>query len=274
MRYSDDLLLNTVMCSLIIFGGIGFPVVYDLQTWFAKRKEKRVRLSIQTKTVLMTTVILIVSGALMFAFLERQALGEAQSLKHRILAPVFQSITCRTAGFNTVDIASLRDATLAIMIFLMFFGASPGSCGGGVKTTTLALIAMFTFSRIRRRHRVNIFKKSVPSETVTRSVSLILVSIGIIGAVLFLLLVGDSANGREVIGHHGSFLSYLYETISAFGTVGLSMGVTPELSAWGKFWIIFMMIIGRVGVLTFSYIIVGTGTTNGFEYSQENLMIG
>jgi len=274
MRYRDDLLLNIVMCSLIIFGGIGFPVLYDLQSWLVSRKEKRVRLSIQTKTVLCTTLILIVSGALMFAFLERQALMEAQSLPHCILAPVFQSITCRTAGFNTVDIASLKDATLAMMIFLMFFGASPGSCGGGVKTTTLALIAVFTHSRMRRRHRVNIFRKSIPAETVTRSVSLILVSIGIIGTVLFLLLVGDSANGREVQGNHGFFLSYLYETVSAFGTVGLSMGVTSNLSAWGKFWIIFMMIIGRVGVLTFSYIIVGAGTTNGIEYSEENLMTG
>jgi len=259
---------------LIVVGGIGFPVLYDLQSWFERRKEKRVRLSIHTKTVLMTTAILIASGALMFAFLERQALGNAQSLLHRILAPLFQSITCRTAGFNTVDIAALKDATLAMMIFLMFFGASPGSCGGGVKTTTLALLTAFTLSRVRKRRRVNMFKKSIPSETVTRSVSLILVSIGIICVVLFLILLGDSASGHEVVGPRRSFLVYLFETVSAFGTVGLSMGVTPALKTWGKCWIILMMIIGRVGVLTFSYIIVGTGTTNGVEYSEENLMVG
>ena len=274
VRYSDNLLLNMTVCSLIVVGGIGFPVLYDLQSWFEKRKERRVRLSIQTKTVLMTTAILIASGALMFAFLERQALGNAQSLPHRILAPLFQSITCRTAGFNTVDIASLKDATLAMMIFLMFFGASPGSCGGGVKTTTLALLTAFTLSRVRRRRRVNMFKKSIPTETVTRSVSLILVSIGIICVVLFLILLGDSASGHEVVGPRRSFLVYLFETVSAFGTVGLSMGVTPALKTWGKCWIILMMIIGRVGVLTFSYIIVGTGTTNGVEYSEENLMVG
>ena len=274
VRYSDNLLLNTTVCSLIMVGGIGFPVLYDLQSWFERRKEKRVRLSIQTKTVLMTTLILIASGALMFAFLERQALGNAPSLAHRILAPLFQSITCRTAGFNTVDITSLRDATLAMMIFLMFFGASPGSCGGGVKTTTLALLTAFTVSRVRRRRRVNMFKKSIPSETVTRSVSLILVSIGIIGVVLFLILVGDFAGDPKVTGPQRSFLVYFFETVSAFGTVGLSMGITPELKTWGKCWIILMMILGRVGVLTFSYIIVGTGTTNGIEYSEENLMIG
>ena len=118
------------------------------------------------------------------------------------------------------------------------------------------------------------FKKSIPTETVTRSVSLILVSIGIIGVVLFLILVGDSARGNEVFGPRRSFLVYLFETVSAFGTVGLSMGITPELNTWGKCWIILTMIIGRVGVLTFSYIIVGTGTTNGVEYSEENLMVG
>ena len=274
VRYSGNLLLNTTVCSLIVAGGIGFPVLFDLQSWFEKRKEKRVRLSIQTKTVLMTTLVLIASGALMFAFLERQNLGNAQALPHRILAPLFQSITCRTAGFNTVDIASLKDATLAMMIFLMFFGASPGSCGGGVKTTTLALLTAFTVSRVRRRRRVNMFKKSIPTETVTRSVSLILVSIGIIGLVLFLILVGNLAGNHEGGAPRRSFLVYFFETVSAFGTVGLSMGITPALKTWGKCWIILMMIVGRVGVLTFSYIIVGTGTTNGIEYSEENLMIG
>ncbi|MFH1135362.1 MAG: TrkH family potassium uptake protein [Pseudomonadota bacterium] len=273
-RYSHNFPLNATICSLIVAGGIGFPVVFDIQSWFARRGEKRVRLSIQTKSVLATTLVLIVFGALMFAFLERQTLGASPSLAQRLLVPVFQSITCRTAGFNTVDIAALKDATLAMMIFLMFFGASPGSCGGGVKTTTLALLAAFTISRMRRKRRVNMFNKSIPGETVTRSMSLILVSIGIIGLILFLILVGDSAGGRGADGPPRLFLAYFFETVSAFGTVGLSMGVTPQLSAWGKSLIILMMIIGRVGVLTFAYIIVGAGATNGVEYSEENLMVG
>jgi len=274
VRYSDNILLNVTICSLIVTGGIGFPVLYDFQMWLKKRKNQRARLSIQTKAVLLTTMVLIVSGALMFGLLERSAPGEMQTFGHRFLTSIFQSITCRTAGFNTVDIASLKDATIAMMIFLMFVGASPGSCGGGFKTTTLALLAAFTASRIRRKRRVNIFKKSIPNETVTRSVSLILVSFGIIGLVLFMLLVGDSASGHVVTNSHGSFLAYLFETVSAFGTVGLSMGVTQDLTTWGKCWIILMMIIGRVGVLAFAYIIVGTGTQNGAEYSEENLMVG
>lgn len=275
MRYSNNLFFNATLCALIVVGGIGFPVLYDLQCWVKSPKHQRYRLSIQTKTVLMTTLILIVSGAFMFAVLEKPPLlREGQSLWRHILAPIFQSITCRTAGFNTVDIASLKSATLAMMIFLMFFGASPGSCGGGVKTTTLALLAAFTVSRIRRRRRVNLFKKSVPSETVTRSVSLVLVSIGLICFVLFMILVDNAIEGHQFNNSQGAFLTIFFETVSAFGTVGLSMGVTPELSLWGKCWIIVMMVIGRVGVLTFSYIIVGTGAANGIEHSEENLMIG
>ena len=274
VRYSDSLLLNVTICGLIVIGGIGFPVLYDLQSWFSNRKQRRLRLSIQTKTVLVTSLGLIASGALMFAFLERDSIGGSGPFLHRLLTPVFQSITCRTAGFNTVDIASLKEATLTLMIFLMFIGASPGSCGGGVKTTTLALLATFTLSRVRRKKRVNLFKKSVPNETVTKSVSLVLVSIAIICIVLFLILLGESATGRDVACPRGAFLSYLFETVSAFGTVGLSMGVTPELGFWEKGLIIFTMIIGRVGVLTFSYIIVGAGMNTGVEYSEENLMIG
>ena len=274
MRYSDSYLLNTTICLLIVMGGIGFPVLYDIQCHLKYRKHKRSRLSVQTKVVLLTTFILIVAGALMFSILEHSVLEHTPSTAYRILTPLFQSITCRTAGFNTVDIASLNYATLFMMIFLMFFGASPGSCGGGIKTTTLALLAAFTTSRIRRLRRVNIFKKSIPNETVTRSVSLVLTAIGIIGIVLFLILAGDSIGGSMATSHDEPFLAYLFETVSAFGTVGLSMGLTPDLSLWGKSWIVLTMIIGRVGVLTFSYIIVGTSTFNGVEHSEENMMIG
>ena len=274
VRYSADPLLNLTICGLIVLGGIGFPVLYDLQSWFSTRQKRRVRLSVQTKTVLATSAVLIVSGALMFAFLERQAMGESQSWSHRILTSLFQSVTCRTAGFNTVDIASLKDATLFMMIFLMFFGASPGSCGGGVKTTTLAILVAFTVSRVRRRRRVNMFKKSIPTETVNRSVSLVLLSMGIIGLVLFLILLGDCAGGHEAICLQRTFLAYFFETVSAFGTVGLSMGVTPALGLWGKGLIVSMMIVGRVGVLAFAYVIVGAGATNGVEYSEENMMVG
>jgi trk system potassium uptake protein len=274
MRYSDSLLLNAAMCALIVVGGIGFPVLYDLQSWARTGRKQRVRLLVHTKTVLLTTLFLIIGGALMFASLEYHSLPTTHSVLHRFLVSIFQSITCRTAGFNTVDITSLSEATLALMTFLMFFGASPGSCGGGVKTTTLALLAAFTVSRVKRRRRVNMFKKSIPNEAVNRSISLLLVSFGVIALVLFMLLVGEPPEASRGPTQDGLFLPYLFETVSAFGTVGLSMGVTSALSTWSKCWIVLMMILGRVGVLTFSYIIVGTGVANGIEYSEESVMIG
>jgi trk system potassium uptake protein TrkH len=174
-----------------------------------------------------------------------------------------------------VDISALNEATLLMMIFLMYFGASPGSCGGGVKTTTLAIAVTFAVSRMRGRRRVNMYRKSLPEETVTRSVSLMLISGGMIVAILFMLLLGDCIGDRNPMScQRGSFLAYLFETVSAFGTVGLSMGITEELSTWGKAWIILMMLVGRLGVLTFSYIIAGTRATKGIEYSEENIMIG
>lgn len=272
--WRGDGLINLAICLLIIFGGIGFPVIYELQSRLAHPRH-RARLSIHAKTVLITTGALIAGGALMIAVLERAMVTDsAVPLAGRLLAPLFQSVTSRTAGFNTVDIAALDEATLALIIFLMFFGASPGSCGGGVKTTTLAVITAFTVSRIRRCARVNLFHKSLPPDTVGRSIALILVAVAAVALVLFMLLAGEAIHEQVHAAAHPSFLAYLFETVSAFATVGLSMGVTPLLSLWGKAWIILTMIVGRVGVLTFAYVIVGAGAVNGIQYAEENLMTG
>lgn len=274
MRYDGNLLLNFSICGLIVAGGIGFTVLYDIQSWFTNRARQRTRLSVHTRTVLWTTLVLILVGAGVFGFLEWSAAGENSVWSERLLTSVFQSITCRTAGFNTVDISALQDATLTMMIFLMFIGASPGSCGGGVKTTSLALLAAYALSRMRGARRVNLCRKSVPEETVNRSISLILLSITIIGVVLFMILMGSTGAGRDGTDVEGTFRDYFFETVSAFGTVGLSTGVTPHLNLWCKCWIILMMIVGRVGVLTFSYIIIRTRAMHGIEYSEENLMVG
>jgi trk system potassium uptake protein TrkH len=269
--FGDSYLLNFTICMLIVTGGIGFSVLYEFKNWIKLRKKKRFRFSVQTRIVLLTTAILIVGGTVWLFILERQGILDGKSPAYQFLVALFQSITCRTAGFNTVDISALNEATIAMMLVLMFFGASPGSCGGGVKTTTLALLTATTITRIKRMQRVNLFKKSIPDETVRRASTLIIVSIGIIGMVLFMILSEGAITGRSL---GGEFLPYLFEVVSAFGTVGLSLGVTADLSVWGKFWIVITMIIGRVGILTFSYIIIGTNPTNGFERAEENMMIG
>jgi trk system potassium uptake protein TrkH len=274
LRYSGNIIVNATICSLIVLGGIGFPVVHNLQVKFRLRKIQRLKLDVQTKTVLITTAILIFSGAVMFWILEHAHILGGKSAAESALEALFQSITCRTAGFNTVDIGALNEATLTVMIILMFFGASPGSCGGGVKTTTVAVIAAFTWSRIRRKRRVNMFKKSIPPDTVNKSISLVLVCIGLIGAILFLILADTSIITGMGTKCENRFLAFLFESVSAFGTVGLSMNLTPLLSTWAKSWICLLMLIGRVGILTFAYIIVGTGIVSGVEYAEENIMIG
>jgi trk system potassium uptake protein TrkH len=271
--YHNSILLNTTISLLIVLGGLGFPVLYELLN-LLRTKSRQNRLSIQAKTVFLTSFVLIISGALLFGLLEYRKTAADHSPGSIVLTSLFQSITARTAGFNTVDIAGIKDVTAALLLFLMFIGASPGSCGGGVKTTTLAILAASSVSRMKGRKRVNLYRRSIPEDTVSRALILIVISLSIISAVFFLTLAVSDGVEAAVIEQRGAFLPFLFEIVSAFGTVGLSMGITPLLNIWGKLLITITMIIGRVGVLTFSYILTGTATTNGIEYSQENIMIG
>ena len=270
MDARGSVVLNATVCGLIVLGGIGFPVVYELYRRGVLREKGKV--SIQTKSVVVTTVSLIVAGVLIILVSERtlvSSMGWAKGL----LTAIFQSVTCRTAGFNTLDIASLNTATLLFMMFLMLVGASPGSCGGGMKTTTFAVLAAFSWSRLMRYKCVNLFGKTVPEDTVTKSISVLVFSLTAICIAVFLILFLDPEHGSRTEGNR-QFLSYLFEAISAFGTVGLSMGVTPALTLPGKLVIIALMIIGRVGVPAFTYIIAGGGSTKGIQYAEENMMIG
>lgn len=265
-----SLVLNATMCGLIILGGLGFPVVYEIYHRAVRRETGKV--SIQTKSVMTASIGLIVGGIVVILISERTLISSL-GLGNSLLAAFFQSVTCRTAGFNTLDIASLNTATLLFMMFLMLVGASPGSCGGGIKTTTFVVLAAFSWSRLRRYKCVNLFGKTVPDDTVTKSISVLVFSLTAICIAVFMILFIDPDHGARVQGNR-QFLSFLFETVSAFGTVGLSMGVTPLLTQPGKMVIVAMMIIGRVGVPVFTYIIAGGGSTKGIQYAEENMMIG
>jgi trk system potassium uptake protein TrkH len=273
MDYRGALLLNLTICGLIVFGGIGFPVVYEIYGRIFREKRTGFKLSVQTKTVLITTAVLIISGMFLFLFLESHKTLKECLPGDSWQAALFQSITCRTAGFNTIDMADLGNATVALMIFLMFIGASPGSCGGGIKTTTIAVLGMFILSRLRSRIRVNMFKKSIPKETISKSLSIVILAVGVISMMFFLLLISQHS---ELINTatNNEFQSYLFEVVSAFSTVGLSMGVTADINKWGKLLIMMTMLVGRVGVLTFSYVIAGAAPLKGIEYAEENIMLG
>lgn len=270
MAESASIVLNMTIILLIILGGIGFPVVYEIYERITGRHKGRI--SIQTKTVLITSAVLILCGAMVILAAQRQ-LMQSPGPGRGLMAALFQSVTCRTAGFNTLDIASLNTAALVFMMFLMLVGASPGSCGGGIKTTTLAVLAGFSWSHMLRHKCVNLFRKTIPRDTVTKSVSVLVLSFTAICVAVFLILFFDPANGDKVGGNR-QFLTYLFETISAFGTVGLSMGLTPVLNVFGKIFIMLMMIVGRVGIPAFTYIIAGSGSPKGIQYAEENMMIG
>jgi trk system potassium uptake protein TrkH len=270
MQENGSFTVNVAVVLLIILGGIGFPVVYEVYERF--RKAKKGRFSLQSKVVMTTSAILILAGALVILAAERELIAQ-MGFWRSLMSAVFQSVTCRTAGFNTLDIASLNTAVLLFMMFLMLVGASPGSCGGGIKTTTLAVLAAFSWSRLWRYKCVNLFRKTIPQETVSKSVTILVLSLVTICIAVFLILLIDPEHGTRAGGSR-QFLCYLFETVSAFATVGLSMGVTPNLTLSGKMIIIMLMIIGRVGVPAFTYIIAGAGSVRGIQYAEENMMIG
>jgi trk system potassium uptake protein TrkH len=273
MNYTGSYLLNFTICGLIVLGGIGFPVVFEIYNLAVKKRGKRVKISVQTKAVLITTVILIVSGTLLFYLMEPDNSLKGLPVTGTILASFFQSITSRTAGFNTVDLSLLSDSAASLLVLLMFIGASPGSCGGGIKTTTFFVLFTLVKNRIRGNTSVNVFKKSLGKESVSKSVSIFLLSITFVILVFFLLLMSDHFGHKE-IQNADRFISYLFEVVSAFGTVGLSMGATTVINSLGKFLLIITMLIGRVGVLTFSYVITSAEAPMGIEYAEENLMVG
>lgn len=270
MAEQSSVTINMTIMMLIILGGLGFPVLYEIYSRSTGRRQGKI--SIQTKVVFITSFALIFAGAGVLLTAQNN-LVSSPGFGQAFMAALFQSVTCRTAGFNTIDIASLNTAVLLFMMLLMFIGASPGSCGGGIKTTTFTVLAVFSWSRLRRHRHVNLFRKTIPEQTVAKCTSVMVLSFTAICMTVFLILLIDPAHGSR-IGGDRQFLSYLFETVSAFGTVGLSMGVTPTLTAFGKTMIITLMIIGRVGVPAFTYIIAGAGSPGGIQYAEENMMIG
>jgi trk system potassium uptake protein TrkH len=272
--YRSSPLINLTVMGLIVLGGIGFLVIremLDLLPW--RRKKQRRRLSLHTRLVLWTSGTLIVGGALLIGLLESGAAFAGIGFGESFLTALFQSITARTAGFNTIDLNQFRLPTLFLVMFLMFVGASPGSAGGGIKTTSLALFVAILHSRLKGDQHTNVFRRTIPDEAATKALALVMLAILLIGTAIFALLAiqhpGVAANQSM-----GGFLNYAFEAVSAFGTVGLSLGATGQLLPLGKVTIILLMFIGRVGLLTVAFTIARRTRPDAVRYSQENIMIG
>jgi len=268
--FRSSWLIILTVGGLIILGGIGFAVAYELFTFTVDKRRRRI--SLHTRIVLLTTFGLIVSAMLMFAYVESGNAFAGMSWPDRLVQGFFQGVTARTAGFDSVSIAAFSNASIMVFILLMFVGASPGSCGGGVKTTSFFLIFALLINRLRGSRHINVQGRTVPEITVRRVVSLIVLGLIVIFVSTLLLLLTQSA---EFIHpkQRDLFVSYLFESFSALGTVGLSLGVTAGLDSFGKLVVIGLMFVGRVGLITFAYGLIRHEGKGKIEYAGEDVMI-
>jgi trk system potassium uptake protein TrkH len=267
--YRDDWTVNLVVVALIVLGGMGFIVIYEvLNRWRGRQK----RLSLHARVVLLTTAALVVGGALLFYLFETGNVLKSAGGSGRFLASLFQSVTPRTCGFNTVDIAALTNATILLLMILMFIGASPGSTGGGIKTSSFALLTLMIFNRVRGRDGVTMFQRTVPGEILGRTIAIVLASAVSVLVISSVLLLAAGPPQAHVQASRHLFVEYLFETVSAFGTVGLSLNVTPHLNEVQKLAITLMMFIGRVGPLTLAF--AWSASKRGLVYAEEAVMVG
>ncbi|WP_188998178.1 TrkH family potassium uptake protein [Paenibacillus nasutitermitis] len=259
--YADDLFINVITVILIILGGIGFIVLSDLIEYRRTRT-----LSLHSKVVLSASGMLIVFGALVIFLMEFnnvQTLGPLHG-GGKVLASIFQSVSLRSAGTSTIDITGLRESTQFFMIILMFIGAAPGSTGGGIKVTTFVILIGSVITMLRGREDVVLFRNRLSKEHTYKAIMITFIG---------LALVVSGAMIMSTTQSH-SFLKLLFETTSAFGTVGLSVGLTPELTTSGKIVIIVMMFIGRLGALTLAYALQPRIHKELYRHPEGKIIIG
>jgi trk system potassium uptake protein len=265
-----------VVMLLIVSGGIGFLVLEEIAMWrrAATRLKAGTKLSLHSRIVLWSTGFLIVAGAMAFGAFEWNNVLRDLPIGDRIANALFMSITPRTAGFNTVDYTATTASSDFLTILLMFIGGSPGSTAGGIKTTTFLLLGLLAWSRMRGTEVVSIWGRSVPEGTIQRAVGLVVVAFTVVTVAIFTL------TWTEQVGHHGEghalFLAYMFEAVSAFNTVGLSLDITPELSPTGRVLTSLLMFIGRVGPLTFAAALAMAArrTSSRFRYAYEDVVVG
>jgi trk system potassium uptake protein len=273
--YVSDPIINFTVMILIIMGGLGFSVWFDLrkstQSILKNVPMKRVfnQLRVHVKLVLIVTFILIFSGWIYIFLVEFNnpySLGPL-SLGDKMMAALFQSVTLRTAGFSTLNIGLLRPATLLMMMLFMFIGGSPGGTAGGIKTTTFILVVLYVITELRNKDSLVLYNKTISRDLLRRSVTIMVLSVGIVfTGIVALSMVQDL-----------SFLPLVFEAFSAMGTVGLSMGVTSSLNGWAKGVIIILMFIGRIGPVVLAYTLKSNRVmrrANLVEYPQGQVIVG
>jgi trk system potassium uptake protein TrkH len=283
INYNRSWGVYAVICPLIILGGLGFSVLYDLahiaverinrfckkcfHTRYRFSMEAPTRMRLQTKIVLSTSAFLIVLGALAILLFERYAGGSDSDSNTGVLGALFQSITARTAGFNTIKISALSASSKLVLILLMFIGGSPGSTAGGIKTVTLAVVIMTVYATLKKRGEVEMFKRSIRVVVVGRAVTVTLLFVAVLFGASLALSITENANGFTMS-------DIMFEAGSALGTVGLTTGITPSLTTAGKLIIIATMLIGRLGPLTLLAALTFNLKPAQYNYPDEAIIVG
>ena len=278
MDWQGDWGINIVFIMLIFLGGIGFSVLVELQTRCTKlitpaRNKLSEKLSWHSKTVLQTSVFMVFFGGVAIYFAEFVGYHRVIVADDAVLTSLFQSVTCRTAGFNTLDIAKMTNVSLMIMLFLMFIGGAPGSCAGGIKVTTFRVLISVIVSQLRGKRQASIGRFGISEEIIRKALLLFVFA----GGIIFIssLLLGITEGGD--LPHYqvrGQFLEILFETVSALGTVGLSTGLTAKLTIPGKWILIVVMFVGRLGPLLFVAALQSWQKIQYYVLPEENMMIG
>jgi trk system potassium uptake protein TrkH len=307
--FRGDATINISVPLLIVFGGIGFPALIDLLHYLRfRRRGQRMALSLHARIVLAATVALLILGTALFYGMEYKNELDGAPTSEKVGAAWFQSVTTRTAGFNTIDLSRAAEPTLLLTILLMIIGGSPGSTAGGIKTTTFVVIILVVYARLRGHERVEAAGRTVPPQVITKALVVALLGIALIAVATLLLLVTDGETIRRIqagewdetpatqgsgaattapgVGllpggppepRHGPFVSLLFEVVSAFGTVGLSVlstSATAALTWGGKLLIIVVMYLGRLGPLVLAQMVLLKDRPLRYQYPEEYLLVG
>ncbi|MFQ5645334.1 MAG: TrkH family potassium uptake protein [bacterium] len=272
--YKHDALFTVTNALLVIIGGIGFIVLLDLRQYLREKLKANpaIRLKYHSKIVLKVTAWLLLTGTVMIFLLEGNHTLTDMTVFEKIYNAFFLSASCRTAGFNTVPTGALLPATLFICTILMFIGASPGSTGGGIKTTTFAIIISSLKAMTYDKEHVVMNKKTISRKSVNKAITIAGTALFIVSSVTLILTIAERNN--SLIAHHDFFLHIWFEVISAMGTVGLSAGVTPFLGSFSRIILIAVMFLGRVGPLTMALALSSNVTHVKIKYSEGRLTIG
>lgn len=265
-NYTNDYFIQIVYMILIILGAIGFPVLIEVKNYLASRRHKRrdFRFSLFTKLTTTTFFSLIILGTIIIYLIDRSRYFKNYSWHENLFFSLFQSVTTRSAGLSTMDVSLLTDSNQLFMSVLMFIGASPSSAGGGIRTTTFALVVIFIITYARGGKRIRLFRREVYDEDFLKAVTVTLMAIILVLTSVFIISLFEPFTLTEI----------LFEVTSAFGTVGLSLGITSKLTALSKIILMALMFIGRIGVITFLFTFKSDRNHDNIQYPKERIIIG